>query len=284
MVRSKWEAAGSALDGSAVNGASGAFPIRDWAKPFAGSCWNEAKAQEYQNVDNGVIGVLDVRGSSKNYYLKFFGENFGRDDQYVEARGGGYDVFKAIVYQDRMPHNLSWNAITPLWNSWSNLQQGPAGTYPPAQNPAAWNTFNDGLQRNTTGGGVEAELQVTLVCPGPTTTKSRRRARGRGSGQLVTGSGNGLIQFWYSRQRQDQERHLPGRLHRQDVEHQGRLPRQQVQQQHRPRARTNFSRAVRWTRRCCLRTTNFEKRQPTRPRASCRSKPVRASGQLEKLT
>ncbi len=179
-------------DGGTRNGAFGLYPGAA-VQPFTGPA-DEAKANEYQNLDNGVIGILDVRGSSKNYYMKFFGENFGRDDQYVEARGGGYDVFKAIVYQDRMPHNLSWNALTPLWNSWSNLQQGPAGTYPPARDPSTWNTFDYGLQRNTTGGAVEISARSPFFFRADynevETTGSRPQ-----SGQLGTGSGNGLIEF-----------------------------------------------------------------------------------------
>src|SRR5512137_992184 len=179
-------------DGGTRNGAFGLYP-GSTVKPFTGPA-DEAKAQEYQNVNNGVIGVLDVRGSSKNYYLKFFGENFGRDDQFVEARGGAYDVFKAIVYQDRMPHNLSWNALTPLYNTWSNLQQGPGGTYPQAQNPAAWNTFDYGIQRNTTGGAIEVSARSPFFFRADYNEVQTTGTR-PGSGQLGTGSGNGLIEF-----------------------------------------------------------------------------------------
>ncbi len=179
-------------DGGTRNGAFGLYPTAT-VKPFTGPA-DEAKAQEYQNVNNGVIGVLDVRGSSKNYYMKFFGENFGRDDQFVEARGGAYDVFKAIVYQDRMPHNLSWNALTPLYNTWSNLQQGPAGTYPQAQNPAAWNTFDYGIQRNTTGGAIEVSARSPFFFRADYNEVQTTGTR-PGSGQLGTGSGNGLIEF-----------------------------------------------------------------------------------------
>ena len=107
-------------DGGTRNGAFGNFP-GSTVTPFTGPA-DEAKAQEYQDVNNGVIGVVDLRGSSKDYYLKFFGENFGRDDQYINALGGGYNVFKAQIYSDRMPHNLSFNALTPLSNPGSTLQ------------------------------------------------------------------------------------------------------------------------------------------------------------------
>ena len=126
--------------------------------------------------------------------MSLFGENLGRDDQYIFARGGGYDVFKVQFYSDRMPHNLSFNALTPLNWPGSSLQPAPAGAYPPATNPATWNNFDYGLQRNTIGGNVEVnakspfffrvdynEVQTTGIRPS--------------SGQLGTGSGNGLIEF-----------------------------------------------------------------------------------------
>ena len=74
-----------------------------------------AKAQEYQNIDSGVDRRhRRPRRQPRVLLLRCFGEELGRDDQYILTRGGGYDVFKAALYSDRMPHNLSWNALTPL--------------------------------------------------------------------------------------------------------------------------------------------------------------------------
>ena len=178
-------------DGATRNGARGTSATT--LAPFTGP-EDGAKAQEYQDPSSGVIGVIDVRGSNRAYYMSLFGENLGRDDQYIFARGGGYDVFKVGFYSDRMPHNLSFNALTPLNWPGSSLQPAPAGAYPPATNPATWNNFEYGLQRNTIGGNVEVnarspfffrvdynEVQTTGIRPS--------------SGQLGTGSGNGLIEF-----------------------------------------------------------------------------------------
>ena len=107
--------------------------------------------------------------------MSLFGENLGRDDQFIYARGGGYDVFKVQFYSDRMPHNLSFNALTPLNWPGSSLQPAPAGAYPPATNPATWNNFEYGLQRNTIGGNVEVNAQVAVLLP-------RRLQRGADDG------------------------------------------------------------------------------------------------------
>ena len=178
-------------DGVERNGAYGTSPTT--LAPFTGPK-DGAKAQEYQNIDSAAIGVIDVRGGNRAYYFSLFGEELGRDDQFILMRGGGYDVFKAALYSDRMPHNLSWNALTPLMSAGTGYQFAPAGAYPPATNPATWNTFDYGLQRNVFGGNIEVnmkspfyvrvdynEVQTTGVRPS--------------SGQLGTGSSNGLIEF-----------------------------------------------------------------------------------------
>ncbi len=178
-------------DGGERNGAYGTSATT--SAPFTGPR-DEAKAQMYQDLNNGVIGVVDVRGSSRNYYLKFFGENFGRDDQFIDARGGGYGVFKAQVYSDRMPHNLSWNALTPLSNPGTALQTGPGGTYPPAKNPATWNAFDYGIQRNTVGGNLEVTANSPWFARVDYNEVATTGVR-PGSGVLGTGSGNGFIEL-----------------------------------------------------------------------------------------
>ena len=39
-------------------------------------------------------------------WIDAYGENFGRDDMYVDIRGGMYDVFKARAYTNWLPHNF----------------------------------------------------------------------------------------------------------------------------------------------------------------------------------
>src|SRR4051794_1221607 len=55
---------------------------------------NPAKLKEYQDLSNGVISNVFVRGRSGYAWFDLFGENFGRDDQFMALRGGMYDQFK----------------------------------------------------------------------------------------------------------------------------------------------------------------------------------------------
>lgn len=183
---------GTSTDGGTRNGAYGtsSATLTPWQGPP-----DEAKAQEYQDTNSGVIGVIDLRGGNRGYYLRGFGENFGRDDQYINVVGGGYNAFKAQIYSDNIPHNLSFNALTPLQNSGTSLMTNP-GTppYPPARFPGNWNTFNYSTQRDTLGGNIEVSAGSPFYIRGDynevTTTGTRPS-----SGQLGTGSGNGLIEF-----------------------------------------------------------------------------------------
>ena len=185
------------VDGVSRNGAAGNPTVLSPTNPltpFAGPV-DGAKAQEYQDVLSAPIGVIDARGSNRTMYLRAFGEEFGRDDQFVNVVGGSFGTWKASLYNNNIPHNYSFNAISPLTGADGGLQQvGPGGTYPNAPNPSIWYPFNYSTQRNTWGGNGEFsgktpwfvradynEVKTTGVKPS--------------SGQLGTGSGNGSIEL-----------------------------------------------------------------------------------------
>jgi MtrB/PioB family decaheme-associated outer membrane protein len=161
--------------------------------PFTGPS-DEAKLNEYRDVSSGVIGNIDLQGSSNRYYVRFFGENFGFDDQYLNLRGGRYGIFKYQLYEDKMPHNLSWNALTPLTGTGGTLLTGPGGAYPPAQDPSTWNLFNYGLQRNVYGGNFEFTNNSPWHIRADYNENTMQGVRPQ-SARLGTGSTNGMIEF-----------------------------------------------------------------------------------------
>ncbi len=184
------------VDGANRNGAYGnttPLSATNPLTPFRGPV-DGAKAQEYQDVLSAPIGVLDARGSNRTSYLRAFGEEFGRDDQFINIVGGGFGVWKASLYNNDIPHNYSFNALSPLTGSDTLLQLGPGGAYPNAQNPAIWHPFNYSTQRNTWGGNAEFsnkspwfiradynEVKTTGVKPS--------------SGRLGTSANNGFIEL-----------------------------------------------------------------------------------------
>src|SRR5262245_19840084 len=128
----------SRQEGSTRNGASATSstvttaPLAPFTRPE-----DKAKINEYRDVSSGVIGSFDVVGTSKEKYLRLFGENLGYADQFLNARGGEYGNYKYQLFDDRMPHNLSWGALTPLFGTGGSRLTYPGVTpgvtsYPPA--------------------------------------------------------------------------------------------------------------------------------------------------------
>jgi hypothetical protein len=110
-----------------------------------------SKIEEYQDLNSGVLSNIFFRGRDDKNWVDFYGENFGRDDMYIDVRGGRYDVFKYQVYTNWLPHNFAFNALTPLNGTGTNLQ---TANFPQAD-PSTWNIFNLGYERKDTGGYFE---------------------------------------------------------------------------------------------------------------------------------
>src|SRR5688572_11622712 len=54
-----------------------------------------SKLNEYRDLGSTApLTMFDIKGRSDDYYLNFFGENIGRDDMFLDFRGGKYGVFK----------------------------------------------------------------------------------------------------------------------------------------------------------------------------------------------
>jgi hypothetical protein len=110
------------------------------------SSLNPFKLEEYRDLRDGVIGTVDLRMDAQDWWSRLFGENLGRDDQFIELKGGKYGVFKYSVYNDKIVHNLTFNAITPFTGVGSNTLTFP-GNAPPSTNTATWNQFEYGVER-----------------------------------------------------------------------------------------------------------------------------------------
>ena len=105
---------------------------------------NPFKLEEYRDLRDGVIVTVDLRIDAQDWWSRLFGENIGRDDQFIELKGGKYGVFKYSLYNDKIVHNLTFNAITPFNGVGSNSLTFP-GTAPPSTNTATWNRFAYGV-------------------------------------------------------------------------------------------------------------------------------------------
>jgi len=114
-----------------------------------------SKLNEYRDLSNGVLSIFDVKGRGSRYWLDLFGENLGRDDQYMDVRGGKYDAFKYRIYTDQLRHNFLFNGLTPYAGTGGPVQ---TATFP-RLDPTQWNQVDTGYKRRDTG--IMFELQST---------------------------------------------------------------------------------------------------------------------------
>src|SRR5262245_55129258 len=166
--------------------------------PFKGP-EDKAKANEYRDLSDGLIGTVDLMGSNSKNYVRLFGENLGYEDQFVNLRGGEYGIYKYQAFQDKMPHNLSWGALSPLNGMGNALLTNPGVIYPPtpgvqATNPALWNQFDYKLQREVIGANLEFTFNSPWSFRAGYTDTTMEGVRPL-SGRLGTSSNNGLIEF-----------------------------------------------------------------------------------------
>jgi len=116
-----------------------------------------SKLNEYMDMSNGLLTIFDIKGRGSEYWFDLFGENIGRDDQFLEVKGGKYGAFKYSIYNDKVIHNWTYGAITPFTGIGTNNLTF-AGASPPSTNTSTWNSFDYGVSHNNTGGFVEANV------------------------------------------------------------------------------------------------------------------------------
>ena len=114
-----------------------------------------SKFNEYQDLTNGMLSTFGIQGRNSQSWINAYGENFGRDDMYVDLRGGMYDVFKARAYTNWLPHNFLFNGLTPYVGSGGQTLSAAF----PNPNSANWQNLNLGYERKDTGGYFEWQQQ-----------------------------------------------------------------------------------------------------------------------------
>jgi MtrB/PioB family decaheme-associated outer membrane protein len=115
-----------------------------------------SKLNEYRDLEENGQGFLgfELRARSQQYYMNAYGENLGRDDQYLDLNGGSYQTFKYRLYTDHLRHNFGSGpgALSPFSGIGSATLTAP---FPPLPAVGTWNTFNHSYKRRDTGGMFE---------------------------------------------------------------------------------------------------------------------------------
>src|SRR6266540_3041382 len=116
-----------------------------------------SKLNEYRDLGSGPRGVagFELRRRSDVDYLNAYGENIGRDDQYLDLKGGRYGVFKYRLYDDELRHNFGSGpgARSPF----SGIGTSTITATLPNPNVDTWNTFDHSYQRRNWGGMLELQ-------------------------------------------------------------------------------------------------------------------------------
>jgi MtrB/PioB family decaheme-associated outer membrane protein len=115
---------------------------------------DDSKLMEYRDLDSGVLGGFEIRGRDARGYLDAYGENLGRDDQYLSLKGGLYDLVKYNIYWNEMRHRFGEGvgARSPFFGIGGGIITYPL---PINANPATWNTFDHSYKRRDFGSMVE---------------------------------------------------------------------------------------------------------------------------------
>src|SRR6266567_120771 len=110
-----------------------------------------SKEQEYRDLSNGALSNIFVRGRNDQAWFDAYGENFGRDDQYLMLRSGTYGLFQFKIYTDSLRHNFLFNGLTPFVANGTDVL---SATFP-QPDPATWNRIDIGYKRTDDGGFFE---------------------------------------------------------------------------------------------------------------------------------
>gem|GEM_PF-3966913 len=116
-----------------------------------GDAVDAAKLNQFRDLSDGGLLGFDLRGRSARYWLDLFGENVGRDDYYVNLRGGAYGAFKYRLYSDQLKHNFLFGGLTPYANAGGTNVTATL----PNTNTATWNAVDIAYKRRDTGAMFE---------------------------------------------------------------------------------------------------------------------------------
>ncbi len=114
-----------------------------------------AKFTQYRDLreDGRLFGRARLNLDMEKYFLKFEGGDFAYDTQFYNIEGGLWGKFKADLFYDEIPHNLTFKARTFLLGAGHHDLIGVPNT-----NVNTWNTFDYSIDRKQYGGGFKVNM------------------------------------------------------------------------------------------------------------------------------
>lgn len=142
---------------AAENTAGGEIEL---APTFVNVDGSKAKFNEYRDVEDGVYGGIRLWKETDDFHITLQADDILYDTQNYRIDGGNYGKYKFNLYYDEIPHNVTFDARTPLSGvGGDTLTYTGAGTLN-AASPAVstWNTFDYKVDRKKGGGGIRLDL------------------------------------------------------------------------------------------------------------------------------
>ena len=121
---------------------------------------NPFRFEEYRDLSDGATAGVDLKGDSDTHRLNLYGENIGREDQYIELRVARYGAYKFSLYNNNIIHNLTFGAITPYSGAGTgslNFAGALDGTFKPSLNTSLWAPFDYSIKHENYGGTFEVQ-------------------------------------------------------------------------------------------------------------------------------
>ena len=123
---------------------------------------SKAKFHEYSDAEgDGLYGSVRARKESGSFFFQLQADDILYDTQNYHMDGGVYGKYKFDLFYKEIPHNLTFDARTPLTGVGGGTvtYTGAGGTLN-AEAPAVstWNTFDYKIDRQKTGAGIRLDM------------------------------------------------------------------------------------------------------------------------------
>jgi hypothetical protein len=126
---------------------------------------NPAEFYEYRDMYSGILGEIDVRTRSDQWWFDGFIENIARTDQFFEVKGASTTCSSTRCTATGCSTTCRCGRTAPPRRTRESTSTLTA-TFPNL-NPASWNdSFNFATDRRNLGGMIEfSNICVAMVCP-----------------------------------------------------------------------------------------------------------------------
>ncbi|MEW5745367.1 MAG: MtrB/PioB family outer membrane beta-barrel protein [Nitrospirota bacterium] len=142
----------------------------DEAKPLSGEIkavgklvnvdGNEAKFNEYRDLQDGVYGDIRLKYDNNRYFMKFNAGDIAYDTQSYKLESGMWGKFKFYLKYNEIPHNITYNART-IFSGAGTYRLTTGAVLVPA-NADPTNFFDYSVDRKQFEAGVKLDVLKPL--------------------------------------------------------------------------------------------------------------------------